>query len=189
MRVRPSFLLSSLLVTVAFVAACNRTGGAGSGDGGVASDAAASDTVPATQGQSSVPLEQPTDKPMLGITAFVTTVYAEPRDTSKKLGYLRVGAKVARSEEPAGTKGCPGGWYGIFPKGYICIGADATLDLEDPTVRAGVRRPNLKTALPYRYAFVRAVLPKYLRVPTAEEQKKSEFKLQEGGRFVADCPA
>ncbi|MBK9258968.1 MAG: L,D-transpeptidase [Polyangiaceae bacterium] len=116
---------------------------------------------------------------MLGITSFVATVYAEPRDTSKKLGYLRVGAKVARSEEPAGTKGCPGGWYGIFPKGYICVGSDATLDLEDPTVRAASRRPNLKTALPYRYAFVRAVLPLYLRVPSAEEQKKSEFKLQE----------
>jgi hypothetical protein len=83
MRVRPSFLLTSLLVTAAFVAACNRSGGAASGDGGVESDAAASDTVPATQGQSSVPQEQPTDKPMLGITAFVTTGYAEPRDTSK----------------------------------------------------------------------------------------------------------
>ncbi len=116
---------------------------------------------------------------MLGITAFVATVYAEPRDTSKKLGYLRVGAKVARSDEPAGNKGCPGGWYGIFPNGYVCVGSEATLDLEDPTVRAASRRPNLKTALPYRYAFVRAVLPMYLRTPTADEQIKSEFKLQE----------
>jgi len=149
------------------------------GDGGV-TDGAADDAAPVVaQGQSSVPQVQPSDKPMLGITAFVATVYAEPRDTSKKLGYLRVGAKVARSEEPAGTKGCPGGWYGIFPKGYVCVGQDATLDLEDPTVRAAFRRPNLKTALPYRYAFVRAVLPMYLRVPTAEEQKTSEFKLQE----------
>lgn len=179
MRIRLSYLLTPLLATVAFVAACNRTGDPGAGDGGLASDAAAGDAAPAAQGQSSVPLVQPTDKPMLGITAFVATVYAEPRDTSKKLGYLRVGAKVARSEEPAGTKGCPGGWYGIFPKGYICVGADATLDLEDPTVRAAARRPNLKTALPYRYAFVRAVLPMYLRVPSAEEQKTSEFKLQE----------
>jgi hypothetical protein len=33
--------------------------------------------------------------------------------------------------------------------------------------------------MPYRYGFVRAVLPLYLRVPTADEQLKSEFKLQE----------
>lgn len=179
MRVRPTFLLTTFLATSFFVAACNRPGEVAGGDGGVA-DGAADDAAPhAPQGQSSVPQEQPSDKPMLGITAFVATVYAEPRDTSKKLGYLRVGAKVARSEEPAGTKGCPGGWYGIFPKGYVCVGQDATLDLEDPTVRAAFRRPNLKTALPYRYAFVRAVLPMYLRVPTADEQTKSEFKLQE----------
>ncbi len=179
MRVRPSFLLTSVLALAACVAACNRPGTADAGDGGVAADGGASDAAPAVQGQSSVPEVQPTDKPMLGITAFVATVYTEPRDTSKKLGYLRVGAKVARSEEPAGNKGCPGGWYGIFPKGYVCVGPDATLDLEDPTVRAASRRPNLKTALPYRYAFVRAVLPLYVRVPTAEEQKTSEFKLQE----------
>jgi lipoprotein-anchoring transpeptidase ErfK/SrfK len=180
MRVRPTFLLTTILATVSLVAACHRPGEAPGGDGGVAADGAADDAGPAaTQGQSSVPQVQPSDKPMLGITAFVATVYSEPRDTSKKLGYLRVGAKVARSEEPAGTKGCPGGWYGIFPKGYVCVGQDATLDLEDPTVRAASRRPNLKAALPYRYAFVRAVLPLYLRVPTAEEQKTSEFKLQE----------
>ena len=178
MPVRPNLLLTTLVAISALVAACNPQGNAAGVDGGVA-DAAAGDAAPVTQGQSSVPEVQPTDKPMLGITAFVATVYSEPRDTSKKLGYLRVGAKVARSEEPAGTKGCPGGWYGIFPKGYVCVGADATLDLEDPTVRAASRRPNLKTALPYRYAFVRAVLPLYVRVPTADEQTKSEFKLQE----------
>src|SRR6185436_17234227 len=55
----------------------------------------------------------------------------------------------------------------------------ATTDLDAPMLRAAGRGPNLKTALPYRYAFVRAVLPMYVRVPTAAEQLKSEFKLQE----------
>lgn len=119
------------------------------------------------------------DKPMLGITAFVTTVYKEPRDTAKKLGYLRVGQTVGRSAEPVGKAGCPGGWYEIAPRGFVCAGKDATLDLDHPILRAATRRPNLKTALPYHYAFVRAVLPLYLRVPTAAEQLKSEFKLKE----------
>ncbi|MBK8258445.1 MAG: L,D-transpeptidase family protein [Polyangiaceae bacterium] len=116
---------------------------------------------------------------MLGIKAFVTPVYSEPRDTSKKLGYLRVGAKVGRSEEPAGKANCPGGWYQVHPKGYVCAGEDATTDMDDPILKAASRRPNLRGAMPYRYAFVRAVLPMYLRVPTADEQKKSEFKLEE----------
>ncbi|MFO0591503.1 MAG: L,D-transpeptidase [Polyangiaceae bacterium] len=116
---------------------------------------------------------------MLGVKSFVTPVYSEPRESSKKLGYLRVGAKVARSQEPAGKADCPGGWYQIHPKGYVCAGEDATIDMEDPMLKAAAKRPDLKAPMPYRYAFVRAVLPMYLRVPTADEQFKSEFKLQE----------
>lgn len=142
-----------------------------------AGDASASPA--ATQGHSSVPVAQPTDQPMLGIRAFVTPVFDEPRDTAKKLGYLRVGAKVARSAEPAGKSGCPGGWYQIHPRGFVCAGEDATVDMDDPILQAAAKRPDLRGAMPYRYAFVRAVLPMYLRVPTADEQFKSEFKLQE----------
>lgn len=176
MRCYSLFAMAGLACLAAL--GCKRPGAAGSTDGGVAEDAAV--TPQATQGQNSVPEPPaPPDKPLLGITAFVTTVYAEPRDTSKKLGYLRVGAKVARSEEPVGKAGCPGGWYEIHPKGFVCAGDDATTDLESPILKAAARRPDIEAALPYRYGFVRAVLPLYLRVPTAEQQFKSEFKLKE----------
>ncbi|HVY46745.1 MAG TPA: L,D-transpeptidase [Minicystis sp.] len=111
--------------------------------------------------------------------AFVATVYKEPRDTSKKLGYLRAGAAVVRSAEPAGKANCPGGWYHVEPRGYVCAGDDATTDLDDPLFRASAKRPNLAAPLPYKYAFVRAVLPLYLRIPTKDEQLKAEFKLKE----------
>jgi lipoprotein-anchoring transpeptidase ErfK/SrfK len=162
-------------VLAACAAGCGRFGSGAATDAGT--DGAASPV--ASQGQNSVAPPPPPDKPLLGITAFVATVYKEPRDTSKKLGYLRVGAQVTRSAEPAGTAGCPGGWYEIYPRGFVCAGEEATTDLDNPILKAAARRPNLKTALPYRYAFVRAVLPLYLRVPTADEQYKSEFKLKE----------
>jgi lipoprotein-anchoring transpeptidase ErfK/SrfK len=174
---------ASLTLVAALAAGCKRPGAAAGGDGGPGDPDAAPATgaeAAVTQGQNSVPdPPPPPDKPLLGITAFVATVYAEPRDTSKKLGYLRVGAKVARAAEPAGKSNCPGGWYEIYPKGFVCVGEEATLDLESPILKAAEKRPNLKTALPYRYAFVRAVLPLYLRAPTADEQLKSEFKLKE----------
>ncbi|WP_437602770.1 L,D-transpeptidase [Sorangium sp. So ce590] len=141
--------------------------------------AAAALTAAAGEPAPAVTAWPPSDKPLLGITGFVATVYKEPRDTSKKLGYLRVGSRVPRAAEPAGTAGCPGGWYAIEPSGFLCVGQDATLDLDDPLLKAAGPGPNLRAALPYRYAFVRAVLPLYLRVPTAEEQRKSEFKLDE----------
>lgn len=145
--------------------------GATTGAASVASGAAA---LP-----SGLPGDAPAgDRPLLGVTSFVATVYKEPRDTAKKLGYLRVGTRVPRSAEPVGKAGCAGGWYAIEPHGYVCAGEDATTDLDAPILKAS-RPPNLKTALPYRYAFVRAVLPMYVRVPTADEQYKAEFKLKE----------
>ncbi|MDI1435719.1 L,D-transpeptidase [Polyangium sorediatum] len=171
-----AFTLAGLVALAAL--GCKRPGAAAQADGGVPDDAAA--PPPVVQGENSHPdPPPPPDKPLLGITAFVTTVYAEPRDTSKKLGYLRVGAKVARSDEPVGKAGCPGGWYEIYPKGFVCAGDDATTDLESPILKAAAKRPDLKAALPYRYAFVRAVLPLYVKVPTAKQQYDSEFKLQE----------
>lgn len=170
----------ALAVIGAGAAACGK-GAGGKGDAGAdASAQAAASSAP--EGPVASPaashVEPPSDKPLLGITAFVATIYKEPRDTSKKLGYLRVGTKVVRSAEPVGKAGCRGGWYQIEPRGYVCAGDEATIDLDTPILKAA-RPPNLKTALPYHYAFVRAVLPMYLRVPTAEEQYKSEFKLKE----------
>jgi len=139
----------------------------------------APDTAPATFGKNSVAAPMPTDKPMLGITSFVAIVYEEPKDTSRRIGYLRAGAKVPRGAESAGTKGCKDGWYEVLPRGYVCVGKDATLELDHPILLAAARRPDLGAALPYRYGFVRAVLPLYVRVPTKAEQEKSEFKLKD----------
>jgi hypothetical protein len=155
-------------------------GAGATGDGGPSSAPDETAAAPEGSGSAAVAAAPPGDgQPLLGITAFVAPVYKEPRDTARKLGYLRVGAKVVRSAEPAGKSGCPGGWYGIQPRGYVCVGDEATIDLDNPMLKAAEKRPNLKTALPYKYAFVRAVLPMYVRVPTGDEQKKAEFKLQE----------
>ena len=180
LRISAAALLLAALAGLALAAtpACRRgPTAAETADAG----ADAAEVLPAaTQGLNAEPVPPPPpDKPMLGITAFVANVHEQPRDTSKKLGYLRVGSRVARSDEPAGKAGCPGGWYQIHPRGYVCVGKDATLDLDDPLLKAASRGPDLRRALPYRYAFVRAVLPLYLRVPTADEQHKSEFKLKD----------
>jgi len=184
----PGALPSALALTLvaAAAAACHK-GGPGAGDGGLDGSAPAATLAngPASPdgdaGATAPAIPSPVtagDRPLLGVTSFVATVYKDPRDSAKKLGYLRVGTKVVRSAEPVGKSGCPGGWYQIEPRGYVCAGEDATTDLDTPILKAS-RPPDLKTALPYRYAFVRAVLPMYVRVPTAEEQYKSEFKLKE----------
>jgi lipoprotein-anchoring transpeptidase ErfK/SrfK len=142
----------------------------------------------ATQGQSSVAAVAPPSDPELGIVNYVTTIFADPRSGAKKLGYARVGAKLSRSKEPAGSKGCKGGeWYEVFPRGFVCVNdKDATLDLDHPVMRAAKTQPDLVSPMPYRYGFVRAVLPLYLRIPTAAEQEESEFKLGEHLAWYAE---
>lgn len=114
----------------------------------------------------------------LAAVALTTWVHIEPKIGQTKLGYLRSGAIVARDDKPSGTSGCPGGWYGIKPAGYVCVGENATLDLENPVVKVTKhRRPDLEKPMPYRYGFIRTVSPQYLKVPNKEEQLQYEFKL------------
>ena len=115
----------------------------------------------------------------LAATAMSTVVYATPADTAKKIGYLRLGAVVSRSDKSYGDEGCPGGWYGIAPRGFVCVGKNATLETDSPLVRAASVRPDTSKPLPYAYGFIRAVAPLYLRLPSKEEALATEFKLEQ----------
>lgn len=120
----------------------------------------------------------PSTSPMLAATAIAATVYKLPNTSSRKLGYIRLGGQVERDPEPVSGEGCKASWYRIYPMGYVC-GEEASVKLDDPLVRAAARRPDLTKALPYKYGFVRATAPQYLRIPTKREQLAREFKLEE----------
>src|SRR3954470_11803045 len=73
----------------------------------------------------------------LGATASETSVYEEPQWGARRLGYLRLRAVVPRAGEPKNKSAkCPGGWYRVLPRGYVCAGALATIDVGDPRVKA-----------------------------------------------------
>ena len=118
-----------------------------------------------------------------------TVVYAAPNPKSAKLGYLRLGAIVPRTDKPVGNEGCPGGFYGIAPRGFVCTGRYATLDTEAPIVRAASVRPDLSKPLPYSYGFMRSVSPLYLRLPSRAEQEKQEYKLANHFRWFENHKA
>ncbi len=127
----------------------------------------------------------PSNAPKLASTVIAATVYKLPDKDSRRLGYIRLGGIVPRDPEPVAGKECKGKWYHVYPMGYVCT-EDATIDLDDPLVKATARRPDVSKPLPYRYGFVRSTSPQYLRVPTKEEQLKSEFKLEDHLQWFAD---
>ena len=117
---------------------------------------------------------------MLGVIVGQANILADPHEGARRIGYLRLGSIVSRDEQPAGKAGCPAGWYKVAPRGYVCSGPEATTDANHPVLRAAAgMKPDRNAAMPYRYGFVRAVLPLYLRAANREDQEKSEFKLKE----------
>lgn len=191
-RVR-KFSALCALVLAAF-AACGRASPPGDGPAGGAPEASAapiaayaldaSDASPGDDGgdggaaaDAAVPVG---NKLLLGARGQLVHVYSEPRPGSLKLGYLRAGAVVERDEKASADQGCSKGWYGIRPKGFVCVGDHATLDLDDPIVRAATRRPDRKAPLPYAYAIARNTLgPFYGRVPTKAEALRLEPDLEQ----------
>ncbi len=119
----------------------------------------------------------PEDGPKLAPLALAVPILAKPARDAEKIGYLRVGARVPRSEEPVSREDCPSGWYKVRPLGYVCSETDATTDETHPVVRAIDTEPDRSRPMPYAYGFLRAVAPNYLRVPDAKLQHEREMRL------------
>ena len=112
----------------------------------------------------------------LAAIATQTWVYSGPNDETAKLGYLRAGAVIDRGEKPVTTtKRCKKGWYRVAPRGFVCDGKRATIDLNHPVVVASWKPPMRGAPLPYRYGRSKEVAPHlYVRVPTIKEQEHAE---------------
>lgn len=120
----------------------------------------------------------PKKSPQILATHKEAWVYAAPSFKARKLGYLRAGARINRAEKPAGRGGCEGGWYQVEPRGFVCVGAAASLDLEHPVASMATRRPRRSEGLPYLYGMSRFPTPPfYLKLPTAQEQRSVEGDL------------
>lgn len=114
----------------------------------------------------------------------------QPRDSGSWLGYLSLGdairvkggdADAARVDPRvgAGTGRWCTTWYEVEPVGYVCVGALATLDGDDPDVVELRRRAADPTSpFPYRYgeSLDAAV---YVEPPPPELQRQREYALEQ----------
>jgi len=130
------------------------------------------------QGAAHLPAAIPDTVPRLASISMLTDVRAKPNPQAKRIGALRAGAVVEMIPEPAGTTGCPGGWRQIKPAGFVCVGPEATVDLDNPVVRASTRRPDITQKLPYMYGIVTRGGPVYAKIPDQAETKEHEPSLK-----------
>jgi hypothetical protein len=121
------------------------------------------------------------DGPKLVILRDRTPVMDGPTFGARMLGELRLGATVVRSATALSHDGCVGGWYAVRPKGFVCAGSLATLDVGAASWLP--RGPDLTRPLPYRYGRTRSEnVPLYEKLPTADEQAAAEPDL---GKYLS----
>jgi hypothetical protein len=149
-----------------------------SGDGDAA-DPSPSSSAASAKPAPNVDPDAPWNGPWLGATAFQTPVYAEPRFGDDRIGYLRQGAKVPVDPKPIAKPNCKQGWYKLIDGGYVC-GKYATLDMDNPRVKLGVKAPDVGELTPYKYAYNRYHgTPLYRKPPSKAEVDKFEPYLAE----------
>lgn len=117
------------------------------------------------------------DGPKLGAIANVTPIFERPSKDAKQLGYVHAGGTLARATQAYGTTGCPGGWYPVRPRGFICAGETATTELGHPTLVAMAIQPKLDQPLPYTYARTRQETSLYERDPARENGVREVGKI------------
>jgi hypothetical protein len=117
-------------------------------------------------------------RPRLTSQGSTTWIYSRPRaDSRSYLGYVRPGSSVTlRSTERTGGEGCPGGFYPVEPRGYVCNDHTVTLAPSPRFVALSAATAAAAGPLPYRYAFSDGA-PMYARIPTPEEQRRAEHGL------------
>lgn len=136
----PALLAASLLTTF--------------GCSGSRKDIALSKTTPEFD-PSTVPVP-PADGPRLLAVVPSVPILEAPKAEAKQIGVLRGGSSVARSKEPISREGCPGGWFPVRPRGFVCVGQVATLDMNHPALATFRTQPKLDAPLPYPYARAQA---------------------------------
>lgn len=125
--------------------------------------------------------------PVIVATARSTYIYDAPSFDARRIGYLRAGEVVTRSPQPAGFDACPGGFFAIEPRGYVCVGEWASADAAHPAARRLSHRADRAALLPYRYGLSRFPTPPlYTRVPTYSERASQEPELHYHVRHVGE---
>jgi hypothetical protein len=139
---RKALVRETALFVLALVAA--------SGCSGSRKDVALTKTTPAFD-PSTVPVP-PADGPRLLAVVPAVSIQEAPKLDARPIGILRGGASVARAKEAISKEGCPGGWYPVRPRGFVCVGQVATLDMNHPALGTFRTQPKLDAPLPYTYA-------------------------------------
>lgn len=99
------------------------------------------------------------------------------------LGYIRTGYQVPlHSRERIKGEGCPGGYYQVEPRGYVCADRTVTESPREGFLAAALATRPSDGPFPFSYGLSNGT-PMYNRIPVAREQERYERWLGKPGKF------
>ena len=146
-------------------------------------EAAGAEAIASSSGAEAPPPVPADDgKPRIVSVGYLTWIRKRPEvKEGDFLGYVRAGNAIAlRSEEMVRGSGCPGGFYQVEPRGYVCKDRTVTTAPREAWMAAARAARGGPGTFPYRYAFSNGA-PMYNRVPTPKEQERFEKYLGKPG--------
>ena len=135
------------------------------------------------------------DEPKLYSAKGLVRIYVKPDRDAGVIGAFRAGQGVRMRDTTLTDERkqrrlfrCTEGWYPVEPRGYVCVGGPghAITDGNDPRVLAArAVLPDVESDYPFKYG-ISIGAPQYLRIPTEQEQRKTEKNLD---KHLAKLPA
>jgi lipoprotein-anchoring transpeptidase ErfK/SrfK len=114
---------------------------------------------------------------------YVTWIWPKPKASGRFLGFVRFGQSIAlRSTEMVRGEGCPGGFFEVEPRGYVCSDRTVTREPSDHFRAVAAATAPRDDVFPFHYALSDGA-PMYNRAPTEDEQRKTERPLGPAGAF------
>jgi hypothetical protein len=123
-----------------------------------------------------VPPPQPGELTHHAVAGYeVVAIYGEPSMSAEKLGFLRLGQRIAATGRVE-TQDCPKGWHHLENGGYACASKGLVVDTKPPYMRFAPRPPRLDNPFPYDWVAVRRhETPMWWRFPTDEEYQRTNL--------------
>ncbi|MCA9591819.1 MAG: L,D-transpeptidase family protein [Myxococcales bacterium] len=141
---------------------------------------------PAPPEPTAILYQLPKKPPAVAALSPKVYIRSAPAPGAPEIGAIHIGTWVdLKQPKPVGTNGCAGGWVAVEPEGYVCLDRSTTLDIEGHPLLAAIQKHqgDFSAAAPYRWAESREA-PLYRRLPTEEEQARSEYDLERHLRRV-----
>lgn len=113
---------------------------------------------------------------------YVSRVFARPSKRPRAQGFVRRGMVLHARERVYGP-GCRGGWYTLLEGGVVCS-SDGFFVAREPRAAVEQRRPDVASAMPFRYAKVatRGAL-RFFRIPSQREEAEIAKALENDRRL------